>query len=83
MLEVYGAQWCTYCKKLKDYLDTNKIEHDFIDIDIDIEESVVLLDMNLTTIPQVFEGDGKLIGGHDDTIEYLESLKALRKDLEK
>ena len=36
MLEVYGAQWCTYCKKLKDYLDTNKIEHDFIDIDIDI-----------------------------------------------
>lgn len=81
MFKVYGAQWCTFCKKLKDYLELNDIEHEFIDIDIKVKESLILVEKNLTTIPQVFK-DENLIGGHDATIEYLESLEAYRKDLE-
>lgn len=74
MLKVFGAQWCDYCKRLKDYLVVNNIEHEFVDIDIKIEESLVLIEKDLQTIPQVWIGD-KHIGGHDDTIEFLESLE--------
>ena len=81
MLKVYGAQWCTYCKKLKDYLELNDVEHEFVDIDIRVKESLILIEKNLVTIPQVFK-DEKLIGGHDATIKYLENLEASREDLE-
>lgn len=71
MLKVFGAQWCDYCKKLKSYLEINHIEHEFIDIDISVDESVLLIEKDLHTIPQTFLGE-ELIGGHDDTIAYLE-----------
>ena len=76
MLKVFGAQWCTYCKKLKDYLDANRIEHVFVDIDVHIKESEILIENDLQTIPQVWMlgeiGSSTYIGGHDDTIAYLE-----------
>jgi len=68
MLKVYGAQWCTYCKKVKDFLETNNIEFLFVDIDQSIEESKLLLDKKLTTIPQVFDGD-EHIGGYTETVQ--------------
>ena len=68
MLKVYGAQWCTYCKKVKDFLETNHTDFKFVDIDIEIEESTVLLEKNLTTIPQVFL-DEDLIGGYTETVK--------------
>lgn len=67
MLKVYGAQWCTFCKKLVSFLEVNNIDYEMIDIDHDIEESLVLIDKNLLTIPQVFEGDLH-IGGYSETV---------------
>lgn len=72
MLKVYGAQWCSFCKKAKDFLDTNNIQFEFVDIDQQIQKSTLLLDMNLKTIPQVFNGD-EHIGGYTDLVEYVQS----------
>ena len=69
MLKVYGAQWCTFCKKAKDFLETNHIEFEFVDIDIDIEQSTILIDKNLTTIPQIFKEE-KLIGGYTELVSH-------------
>ena len=71
MLTVYGAQWCKFCKKLKDYLNVKGIEFEFVDIDQEIDRSVVLIERGYQTIPQTFIGEVN-IGGHDDTIAYLE-----------
>lgn len=68
MLKVYGAQWCTFCKKTKDFLETKGEDFMFIDIDHEIEKSKILLDKDLRTIPQVFDGDNH-IGGYTETIE--------------
>ena len=69
MLIVYGAEWCKFCKKAKDFLDTTHVEFQFVDIDTSIEQSMILIEKNLTTIPQIFEGD-KLIGGYSDLTKY-------------
>lgn len=72
MLTVYGAEWCKFCKKTKDLLDSKYIEYIFIDIDEKVEESEVLIEKGLKTIPQIFEG-GNLVGGYSDLVEsYLE-----------
>lgn len=68
MLKVYGAQWCTFCKKTKDFLETKGEDFVFIDIDHEIEESKLLLDKGLMTIPQVFDGE-EHIGGYTETVE--------------
>lgn len=73
MLEVYSAQWCTFCKQLKEYLELNNIQHTIIDIDVEIEKSKKLLELNLKTIPQVFK-DGNHIGGFEDTVKYFQGV---------
>lgn len=68
MLKVYGAQWCLYCKKAKEFLETNHIEFEFIDIDIEIDQSTILIDKGLTTIPQIFDEE-RLVGGYDSLVK--------------
>lgn len=31
-IKVYGANWCADCRNVKDFLDTQKIEYQYIDI---------------------------------------------------
>ncbi|AUR94156.1 glutaredoxin [Vibrio phage 1.193.O._10N.286.52.C6] len=67
MLKVYSAEWCSFCKKLKSLLETNHIPYEVIDIDYDIDEALLLVEKDLKTIPQVFEGT-ELIGGYTETL---------------
>ncbi|AUR93350.1 glutaredoxin [Vibrio phage 1.187.O._10N.286.49.F1] len=67
MLKVYSAEWCSFCKKLKSFLDTNHIPYEVVDIDYDIDEALLLVEKDLKTIPQVFEGT-ELIGGYTETL---------------
>lgn len=60
---VYSADWCSYCKKLKNLLDDNFINYKVIDVD-------TLPKFEFKTIPQVFIG-GNHIGGCDDTIKFM------------
>lgn len=69
-LRVYGAQWCSFCKKTKDFLETKGVDFTFVDIDQEVEQSKLLLYKNLKTIPQVFKG-GTLIGGYKDTVKHI------------
>ncbi len=64
-LLVYSAGWCAYCNKLKDYLNSNLISFEVVDVDECPEQFSKL---GLKTIPQVFEGN-VLIGGYTETVE--------------
>ena len=69
-LVVFSASWCKYCSKLKKVLAEEGIAYTNIDIDENIEESKILLEKGLETIPQVFY-NGKHIGGCDTTIDMI------------
>lgn len=60
-LKIYSAGWCSYCNKLKDFLDENFIPYMSVDID-------QLDKFEFKTIPQVFDGD-EHIGGYTETVE--------------
>lgn len=66
-LTIYSTGWCSYCKKLKKYLDSNFISYNEIDLDEDLDAAVDFRSKGLKTIPQVFEGD-TLIGGYTETV---------------
>ena len=59
-LTVYSTGWCSYCKKLKEFLDFNMIPYEVIDVD-------ELDNFEHKTIPQVYEGDLH-IGGFSETV---------------
>jgi len=66
MVTIYTKNYCPYCHKAKDLLDSLNIEYK----DIDVTEDQSKLDeavekSGFTTVPQVFIGD-KCLGGFDD-----------------
>ena len=66
-LKVYSAQWCSYCTKLKTFLEKHFISYEVVDVDLHPEEFEKL---GMRTIPQVFAGEQHL-GGYTETVEVL------------
>ncbi len=77
MVTIYTKNYCPYCHKAKDLLDSLNIEYK----DIDVTEDQSKLDeavekSGFTTVPQVFIGD-KCLGGFDDINKLNEEGKLL------
>ena len=63
-IEIYGAEWCTYCKSAQSLCESKGLEYDYIDIDntanrVSLEER---LGMKARSVPQIFL-DGRLVTG--------------------
>lgn len=72
-LKIFGADWCSPCKKSKQLCEQHNIEYEFFDISASpeaLEQIKKLLGKEPKTIPQIFNEDG-LIGGLDQLIQLL------------
>lgn len=63
-VEIYGAEWCTFCKQAVQLCETKSIQYDYIDIDEtsnlrSLEERV---GAKVKSVPQIFL-DGSLVQG--------------------
>lgn len=63
-VEIYGAEWCTFCKQAVQLCETKSVKYDYIDIDESsnlrsLEERV---GSKVKTVPQIFL-DGSLVPG--------------------
>jgi len=69
MIEVYGADWCSYCNKAKTYLDELQIEYNYIDVD---NHPNFKADFNreVKSIPQI-KLNGEEIGGYEELIRLI------------
>ena len=64
---VYGAKWCGYCDKVKQYLTDHGKDYQYIDIDEEpVKMMEILKEYKISSIPQVFIDDIH-IGGYEDT----------------
>lgn len=70
---VYSAVWCSYCKRVKQLLESKNIKYEVVDIDEYPEKMMVLVNQGMRTIPQVFI-EGESIGGYTETYEYFKNL---------
>ena len=66
-VEIYYKDYCPYCHKAKDLLDSKDIEYTLYDIthDTDGQKEMQKRNPNARTVPQIFIND-KSIGGCDD-----------------
>ncbi|MBT4352839.1 NrdH-redoxin [archaeon] len=60
-IKVYSAQWCPHCRRLKSFLDENKVDYDTVNVDEDKEASKLVESINngMRIIPTMVMPDGK------------------------
>lgn len=65
MVKVYTTTTCSWCKKLKDYLKSNNIEFEEINVSDDINAREEMLNKSKQMGVPVTDIDGKIIIGFD------------------
>ena len=84
MVVIYTRENCQYCSKLKIILDSFSVKYIQNKLDIDFDRQAFYTEFGQdATFPQVVI-DGIIMGGCNDTIEYLTSIGCLQeeKDME-
>jgi mycoredoxin len=75
---LYGADWCGDCRRSKKFLDSNKIEYIYIDVEVDesAADRVLAINSGMRSIPVVSFDDGTHLTEPSDKVlkEKLESL---------
>lgn len=71
MFFIYSKPSCPFCVKAKELLDQRGVEYEEIDVTLDeVALSFIKEEMNLRTVPQIFDGNAVHIGGYDDLVEH-------------
>ena len=57
---MYGAAWCGDCRRSKKYLDSHKVEYNYIDVEADesAAEKVIEINGGMRSIPVILFPDG-------------------------
>jgi len=60
---LYGAPWCSDCRRSRVFLDENKVEYEYVDIDQDEKgaDKVVQINKGLRSIPTIVFPDGAVL----------------------
>jgi glutaredoxin len=63
-VEIYGAEWCTFCKSAVQLCKTNSIPYDYIDIDdtANLRALEERIGNKVRSVPQIFL-NGTLVPG--------------------
>ena len=68
-ITMYMSDWCPYCRRAKDLLESKTLVFDEINVDADANfREEMMARSNRRTVPQIFIGE-KHIGGCDDLFE--------------
>ena len=65
---------CSWCDKAMDLLYETCIEYQKVDIYEEMWVKTLLLKTDLTTVPQVFDTNGFLIGGYEELEMHINNL---------
>lgn len=80
-ITMYGAEWCTDCRRSKKFLDTNEVKYNYVDVEADESASAKVIEINggMRSIPVIIFPDGTHLTEPSDAAlkEKLEALKVL------
>lgn len=75
MVKLFYSESCEYCRRLKDYLDENRIDYILMNVDNSDDNAYELIRLtNQTTLPVIIIGD-RLICGFD--------IEKIKKEIER
>lgn len=63
-IEIYGAEWCSFCKQAKSLCESKSVPFEYIDVDdtANLRALESRLGFKAKTVPQIFI-DGALLAG--------------------
>jgi glutaredoxin 3 len=63
-VEIYGAEWCAFCKNAVSLCENKGIQYDYIDVDdtVNLRNLEERLGMKARSVPQIFL-DGQFVPG--------------------
>ncbi|NFV46080.1 NrdH-redoxin [Clostridium botulinum] len=65
MIKVYSVPNCPWCEKVKKYLNSKKVDYDYINIKDDLQAREELIELtNQTSVP-VIDIDGNIVIGFE------------------
>lgn len=74
-VQIYTSNYCPYCIRAKQLLDSKGIEYDEVNLDKNPEKKLETMQMfNWRTVPIILIGD-ELIGGYDQLVSLERSKK--------
>ena len=65
---------CSWCDKAMDLLYEEGIDYEKVDMTVDPWVRTLLLKTDLTTVPQVFDHNGIIIGGYEELAQHINNL---------
>lgn len=78
---MYGAEWCGDCRRSKRFMDENKVNYNYIDVEADASASEKVIEINggMRSIPVIVFPDGSHLTepSDNDLKAKLVSLKIL------
>ena len=79
-ITMYGAEWCSDCRRSKQFLDSNNVEYNYIDVEADASASDKVIEINggMRSIPVIIFSDGTHLTEPSDAA-LKEKLEALNK----
>ena len=74
---MYGADWCGDCRRSKKFLDTNKVQYTYIDVEVDLAAADKVIEINggMKSIPVIIFPDGTHLTEPSD-IDFEKKLKS-------
>lgn len=65
-VEIYGAEWCTYCKQAVQLCESQSIQFDYIDIDdsSNLRNLETRVGGKVRSVPQIFLDNRHIPGGY-------------------
>lgn len=65
MITIYGASWCAYCTKAKEYCELKGLDFNYVDVEE--SEEVEMPDPGYLSLPQVTI-EGNFVGGYHELV---------------
>jgi mycoredoxin len=80
-ITMYGAEWCTDCRRSKKFLDSNNVKYKYIDVEADesASDKVISINGGMRSIPVIIFPDGTHLTEPSDMAlkEKLETFKLI------
>lgn len=80
-ITMYGAEWCSDCRRSKKFLDSNGVDYNYIDVEADESASEKVIEINggVRSIPVIIFSDGTHLTEPSDNAlkQKLQDLKIL------
>ena len=80
-ITMYGAEWCTDCRRSKKFLDSNNVKYNYIDVEADesASDKVISINGGMRSIPVIIFPDGTHLTEPSDMVlkEKLETFKLI------